>query len=80
MNAVNFVEIENRADVWVVQRRREPRFAFESFEVRVSGAEFRWYDFDHNRAPELGIDGFVNCALPADTELVCDALVAKSLA
>src|SRR5690348_12464712 len=32
VNAVNFIEIEDRADVWVVQRRGESRFAFETFE------------------------------------------------
>src|SRR5689334_15720951 len=80
MNSVDFVEIEDRADVWVVQRRREPRFAFEALEVCFFGAEFGRNDFDHNRAAELRVDGFVNCALPADTELVCDAVVAKSLA
>ena len=33
VNAVNFVEIEDGADVWMVQRRGETCFAFKSFEV-----------------------------------------------
>src|SRR6185369_3707032 len=49
VNAVNFVEIEDRTDVWVVQRRSETRFAFETFEVRFLCAELRRDDFDHNR-------------------------------
>src|ERR1041385_1422768 len=79
-DAVDFVQIEERADVWVVQRRREPRFAFEAFEVCFLSAQFRRNDFDHNRAAKLCVDSFIDCALPADTELVCDAVVAKSLA
>src|SRR5689334_5603078 len=80
MNAVNFIEIEDRADVWVIQRRGEPCFAFETFEVSFLCAEFRRYDFDHNRASKLVVGGFVNRALPANTELVCDLIVAKRLA
>src|SRR6185503_5051291 len=67
MNAVDFVEIEDGADVWMVQRRGEARFAFESFQVCFFSAELGRYDFDHNRAAKLGVGGFVDRALPADT-------------
>src|ERR1051325_7834051 len=76
VNAVHFVEIEDRADVRVVQRRRATRFAFETFQARFLRAELRRYDLDHNRAAELRVGGFVNRALPANTELVSDAIVA----
>src|SRR5918993_5580893 len=33
VDTVDFVEIEDGADVWMVQRRRQPRLAFEAFEV-----------------------------------------------
>ena len=53
VHAVHFVEIEDGADVWMVQRRGETRFAFEAFQVCFFRAEFRGYDFDHNRRPSL---------------------------
>ena len=33
VNAANFIQIENGADIRMVERRRQPRFALESFEV-----------------------------------------------
>src|SRR6185369_9378724 len=52
VNAVDNVEIEDRADVWMVQRRREPCFAFESFQVGFFRAELGRNNFDHDRAAE----------------------------
>src|SRR4029079_16157940 len=72
VSAVDFVEIEDGSDVWVIQRRCETRFAFKSFEVRFLRAELRRYHLDHNRPTELDVSGFVDRALPADTELVSD--------
>ena len=80
VNTVNFVEIVNGADVWMVQRRRELCFSFKSFEIGFFRAEFRRDDFDYNRAIEFCIRGFVNRALPAHTELVGDAKVAERFA
>src|ERR1044072_4317484 len=68
VNAVYFVEIEDGADVWMVERRGETCFAFKSFKVGFFRAELGRDDLDHDRASEFGVDGFVNCALPADTE------------
>ncbi len=79
MEPVNFVQIVDSADVWMVQRRCEARFAFESFQVCFLRAQFRWNDLDHNRASEFEVGRFVHFALPAHTELVSDAIVAKSL-
>src|SRR3982751_3508987 len=40
VNAVNLIQIKNRADVWMVQGRREPGFAFKSFEICFFSCEF----------------------------------------
>src|SRR6185503_15890043 len=77
VNAVDFIEVVDRADVRMVQRRRELRFSFKSFEISLFGAELRRDDFDYNRTIEFGIGGFVNRALPAHPELVGDAKVAE---
>ena len=60
----------------------EARRASRSNRLRLAcfRAELGRDDFDHNRAAKLCVDGFVNCSLPADTELVRDAIVAKGLA
>src|SRR6185295_19082613 len=79
VNTVDFIEIEDRADVWVVQRRGNARFAFETFEIRLFRAELRGDDFNHNRAAKLSVGGFVDRALPANTELVGNAIIAKRL-
>ena len=50
VDAVDLVEIENRADVRVIERGGEPRFAFEAFEIRFFGREFGRQDFDNERA------------------------------
>ena len=37
MNALFFVEIENGADVGMIERRSQASFSFETFEVRFLG-------------------------------------------
>src|SRR6185369_17408949 len=61
--------------VWVVERRGEPRFAFETFEICFAGSEFGGQHFDDERAPEFGIDGFIDRALSALTELLEDLVI-----
>src|SRR5687768_12712723 len=80
MSAVVFVEIEDSADVWMVQRRGETGFSFEAFEVGFLRAEFGRNDFDNNGAAQFVIDGFVDRSLTAHAELFHDAIVAKGLA
>src|SRR5437868_916857 len=79
VNAFNLVEIEDGADIRVVQRRGKPRLTFESFEICFFRAEFRWNYFDDNGTAEFGIGRLVNRSLPAHAELVGDAIVAEGL-
>jgi hypothetical protein len=69
MDAVDNVEIEDRADVGMIERGREPRFTLKAFQICFLGRQFRWQDFDNNRPSKFGIYGFVDSALPARTEL-----------
>src|SRR5215510_9082211 len=80
MHAFDFVDIEDRADVRVVQRGGEPCLSFEAFEISLLRAELGRYHFNHDRASELEVGSFVNGTLPANTELVSDAIVAEGLA
>ena len=74
--AFSFVEIEDGADVWMIERGRQPRFAFKAPKVCFARGQFRGQDFDDYGAAELAIRRFVNCALPADAELFEDLVVA----
>ena len=75
MHAVHFVQIEDGADVRMIQRRSEARFALEAFEVGFLDGQFRRQDFDDDRATELRIDGLINCALPARAEFFQNAVI-----
>src|SRR5437763_15838917 len=80
VNALGFIELEDGADVWVVQRRCKSRLTFESFEVCFFRAELRRNYFDDDGTAEFGVSGLVNRSLPAHAELVRDAIVAEGLA
>src|ERR1044071_4126348 len=77
MNALHFVEIEDGADVWMVQRGGKARFAFKSFEVCLFRAELRRYYLDDDWATQLDVNRFVDRSLPAHAELLRDVIVAK---
>src|SRR5215208_5201534 len=77
MNALYFVQIVDGADVWMVQRRGEARFAFKSLEVCFFRAKLRRYYLDDDRVAQLEVGSFVDRALPAHAELVRDAIVAE---
>ena len=77
VDAVDLVEIEDGADVWVVERGSEARFALKTFEIGFFRGELGGQNFDDKRAAELGIDGFIDRALTALTELLENLVIAQ---
>ena len=75
--AFRFVEIEDGADVWMIERGGQPRFAFKAFEVCFSRGQLRRQDFDDDGAAKFCIGGFVNRALPANAELFQNLIIAR---
>ena len=76
VNAIDFIEVEDGADVWVVQCGSEARFTFKTFEVCFSGGKLGGQDFDNQGAAEFGIDSFIDSALSALTELLENLVIA----
>src|SRR5205085_4213285 len=58
-HTVRLVEIVDGADVRMVERRGEHRFALEAFEVHLFAGQLRRQHFDDDRAAELRVDGFI---------------------
>ena len=77
VDAADIVEIKNRADVWMIERGCEPRFALEPLEVGFLGRQFRRQDLDHDRPAQLGVGRFVNCSLPTGANLFEDSVIPK---
>src|SRR5580700_954115 len=80
MLAVGFVDLVNRADVWVIKRGRSEGFPLESF--TSSRIIFHLYrqELQRNMPVQLEVFGFVDHAHPAATELREDAVVRDSFA
>src|SRR6185369_9509917 len=79
LNVADFMQTEDRADVWVIQRRRELGFAFETNEVGSAVSEIRRDDF-YDRGPvERRIDDLVNSTLSAFTDLFDDTIMEEEL-
>ena len=74
-DAVGFVKVVDRADVWVVELRAELSFAFESFEVRGLSRQFRRQHLDNDRPVKLGVESLVNCTLAARADLFLDLVL-----
>src|SRR3982074_940170 len=80
MYAFNFIEIENGADVGMVQKKGKPRFAFKAFKIGLPRSQLRRQNFDDDGAAKFRVGRFVDCALPAHTELFQNAIVMQGLA
>lgn len=74
-----FVEIEDSADVWMIERGGEARFALKALEVCFSGGQLSGQDFDYNRAAKLSVRSFVHGALPANAELFENLVISQEL-
>jgi hypothetical protein len=59
----------------VVKRGGEARFTLKTFKVCFSGGQLGGQDFDDQGAAEFGIDGFIDSALSALTELLENLVV-----
>src|SRR6185369_11000155 len=70
VNAVYLVEVENGADVWMIEGGSEPGFAFETLEIGFARSQLGRQDFDDERAAKLRIDRFIDGPLSALTELL----------
>src|SRR5262249_3937007 len=75
VNAVDLVEVEDRADVWVIEVGGKLRFALETLEIGFAGGKFRGQHLDDERAAKLRVDGFIDCSLSALTELLKNLIV-----
>src|SRR6266404_9337089 len=79
VQAVGLVHIEDGADVRMIQRRSQPRFALKAFQIGFLNGEFGWQHLYDDGAAELLIDGFINRALTAGADLLSDFVVAENL-
>src|SRR6185369_11243388 len=79
LNVADFMQTEDRADVWMIEGRRELGFAFETDEVGSTISQIRWKDFDDCGPIERRIDDFVNSALSAFTDFFDDAIMEEKL-
>ena len=77
MNAIDFVEVEDRADVWMIEGGSKARFSLETLEVRFARGKLGRQDFDYERATQLRIDGLVDRALSALTELLENLVISQ---
>src|SRR6185436_1854575 len=80
VEAFRFVKVEDGADVGMVERRSEARFAFKAAQVCFAGSQFGGQNFDDDGAAQLAVSGFVNRALTADADLFENFIVAKRFA
>ena len=53
VNAVDLVEVEDGADVWVIECGGEARFAFETLEIGFTRGQLGRQNFDDERAAEF---------------------------
>src|SRR6185369_14772935 len=79
LNVADFVQTEDRANVWMIQRRGELGFAFETNEVGSAVNEIRRDDF-YDRGPvERRIDDLVNSSLSTLADLFDDTIMEEEL-
>jgi len=75
MNAIQVIEIENGADVGMIERRSQPGFTLKSFEVGFFNRQFRGEDLDDNCATELRVGRLIDCSLPSGANLFEDPVI-----
>ncbi len=75
VDAVRFAEIEDGANVRMVERRGKACFALEAFEARFARGQLRRQDFEHDRAPKLRIERLIDSALSARADLFDDLVL-----
>ena len=74
------VNVVNRADARMIQRRGCLRLALESFERRLVGRRVLREEFQRNLASELGVLRAVDHSHPATTKLFYDTVMRDSAA
>src|SRR5215469_5285388 len=72
---LGFVDLIDRADVWVIQRRRSSRFLPEAVErLRVVG-NIVWQEFERDKSAETQVLSLVDDPHTAATELLGDPIM-----
>src|SRR5262249_45337796 len=79
MNACGLVQIKDSAYVRVVQTGSKPGFARKALQAGFIGGQVRRKDLDYNRAPEPGIDSFIDLPHPARAELLTNLVMGERL-
>jgi hypothetical protein len=80
VHAVDDVHVIDSANVGMVQRRSQPCFTLKASEVGLSRGQFGGQHLDHHGAAQLGVGGFIDCALSADADLFRNVIIAQGLA
>ena len=78
--AVAFVNIVNRADVWMVQSRCSTRFSFEPLQGLAVLCQFLGQELQGHEAAQLDVLGLIHHTHAATTELLQDAVVGNGFA
>jgi hypothetical protein len=73
------MKTEDRADVRMIERRRELCFAFKTHEIGSAVSEIRREDLDNRGPIEGSIDDLVNSALSTFTDFFDDAIMEEEL-
>jgi hypothetical protein len=79
LNVAGFMQPEDRADVWMIERGRKLGFAFEANEVGSTVREIRWEYFYDCGPIERRINDLVDSALSAFTDFFDDAIMEEEL-
>ena len=75
----DFIKIEDSANVRMIQRRSQPRFPIESFEICLFRGQLRRQHFEHHGAAQFGVGRFIDRALSAGADFMGDFVVAEGL-
>src|SRR6185369_3741545 len=79
LSVANFVQTEDRADVWMIERRRELGFTFETYEVGSAVSEIRRQDLYDCGPIERRIEDLVNSTLSALADFFDDTIMEEEL-
>src|SRR5688572_23970582 len=77
VNAADFVQVENGANVGMIQRGSQLGFSLKAFEVGLFDGQLGRQDFDDHGPAQFGIDGFVNSSLAAFANLFQDLVTTE---
>src|SRR6185295_10631072 len=75
----SLIEIEDGADVGMIEGRGQACFAFKAMKICFSCSQLGRQHFYYYRAPQFSVGSFVNSSLPTHAELFENLVIAERL-